>query len=129
MSADLDMLAFGAMLSLARAVMTIVIHGARFGGPAIRGNREDYPALTGVAARVVRAHTSFHEALLPFAIVVVAAALAHISNDRTVAAAQVFVASRIAHASFYIGGVRILRSVSFYLGLGSTIVIATQLMR
>jgi uncharacterized MAPEG superfamily protein len=127
MSPELAMLALSGLLSLSLALLTIAIHGAAFGGPAIRGNRETYPALRGVCGRVVRAHASLNEALIPFATIVIATSLCHVSNTLTAGAAAVFLAARIAHASFYVGGVRILRSVSFYVALGATIVIAMQL--
>jgi uncharacterized MAPEG superfamily protein len=127
MRTELAMLALCGLLSLALALLTVAVHGAAFGGPAIRSNREKYPVLSGLSGRVVRAHASLNEALLPFAIIVIAESLCHISNVRTACAAEVFLAARIAHASFYVGGVRILRSISFYLALGATIVIAAQL--
>jgi uncharacterized MAPEG superfamily protein len=127
MSTALAMLALSGLLSLALALLTIAIHGVAFGGPAIRGNRENFPVLSGASGRVVRAHASLNEALVPFAIIVIAASLCHVAGPLTAGAAEVFLAARIAHASFYIGGVRILRSVSFYVALGATIVIAVQL--
>jgi len=127
MSTELAMLTLSGLLSLMLALLTIAIHGAVFGGPAIRGNRENFPVLSGVSGRVVRAHASLNEALLPFAIVVIVTSLCHVTNALSAGAAEVFLGARIAHASFYIGGVRILRSVSFYVALGATIVIAVQL--
>jgi uncharacterized MAPEG superfamily protein len=127
MSTELAMLALSGLLSLMLALLTIAIHGATFGGPAIRGNRETFPVLSGVSGRVVRAHASLNEALVPFAITVIVTSLCHVTNTLTAGAAEVFLGARIAHASFYLGGVRILRSVSFYVALGATIVIAVQL--
>jgi uncharacterized MAPEG superfamily protein len=127
MSTELAILALSGLLSLALALLTIAIHGVTFGGPAIRGNRDTYPVLHGVCGRVVRAHASLNESLIPFAMIVIATSLCHVSNTLTAGAAQIFLAARIAHASFYIGGVRILRSISFYVGLGATIMIAVQL--
>ncbi len=94
---------------------------------AIRSNSESYTLLSGLSGRVVRAHASLNEALQPFAIIVIAASLCHASNVSTACAAEVFLAARIAHAPLYVGGVRILRSISFYIALGATIVIAAQL--
>jgi len=127
MSTELAMLTLSGLLSLTLALLTIAIHGAAFGGPAIRSNRENFPVLSGVSGRVVRAHTSLNEALVPFAIIVISASLCHVTNSLSAGAAEVFLGARIAHASFYIGGVRILRSISFYVALAATIVIAVQL--
>jgi len=127
MNTELAMLALSGLLSLTLALLTIAIHGVIFGGPAIRSNREDFPVLNGVSGRVVRAHASLNEALVPFAIIVIATSLCHVTNPVTASAAEVFLGARIAHASFYVGGVRILRSISFYVALGATIVIAVEL--
>jgi uncharacterized MAPEG superfamily protein len=127
MKTELAMLVLCGLLSLTVALLTVAVHGAAFGGPAIRSDRESYPVLSGLSGRVVRAHASLNEALLPFAVIVVAASLCHMSNVSTACAAEVFLAARIAHASLYVGGVRILRSISFYIALGATIVIAAQL--
>ena len=127
MSTELTTLALSGLLSLTLALLTIAIHGAAFGGPAIRSNRENFPVLSGVSGRVVRAHTRLNEALAPFAIIVIGASLCHVTNSLSAGAAEVFLGARIAHASFYIGGVRILRAISFYVALAATIVIAVQL--
>jgi uncharacterized MAPEG superfamily protein len=124
MNTELAMLALSGLLSLTLSLLTIAIHGVTFGGPAIRSNRETFPELSGVSGRMVRAHASLNEALVPFAMIVIATSL---TNTLTAGAAEVFLAARIAHASFYVGGVRILRSVSFYVALGATVVIAIQL--
>jgi uncharacterized MAPEG superfamily protein len=77
--------------------------------------------------RVVRAHANLNQALLPFAIIVIAAALLHVSNPVTVYAAIAFFAARVAHALLYLIGATPWRSISFYCGLIATIVFATQL--
>ncbi len=127
MSAELSVLVAAAGLSLALALATIGIHLHRFGGAMVRSNREDYPALQGLAGRVVRAQANLNEAMLPFAVVVLAAALAQVSNGLTAAAAETFLAARLAHAGLYLAGVPVLRSVAYYVGLAATLVFAAQL--
>jgi uncharacterized MAPEG superfamily protein len=87
MPIEILMLVMTGLLSLVVAVSTIAIHFRVYGGQMIRGNRDDFPRLAGVAMRVVRAHANLNEALLPFAIVVIAAAVLHVSNRLTVYAA------------------------------------------
>jgi uncharacterized MAPEG superfamily protein len=93
----------------------------------IRGNRSDFPPLQGVAMRVVRAHANLNEALLPFAIVVIAAALLRVSTPLTVYAAIAFFTARLAHALLYLIGATPWRSISYYCGLIATLVFAAQL--
>ena len=97
MPTEILMLVLTGLLSLVVAVLTIGIHFARFGGKAIRSNRDDYPPLEGLAMRVVRAHANLNEALLPFAVIALAASLLHVSNPVTIYAAIAFFAARVAH--------------------------------
>jgi len=127
MTTELLMLVLTGLLSLLVAFLTIAIHFRTYGGKMIRSNRDDFPPLEGVAMRVVRAHANLNEALLPFAIIVIAAALLHVSNPVTVYAAIAFFAARLAHALLYLIGATPWRSMSYYCGLIATIVFATQL--
>ncbi len=127
MSTEILMLVLTGLLSLAIAVLTIGIHFRAYGGKMIRSNRDDFPPLEGLAMRVVRAHANLNEALPPFAIVVIAAAVLHISNPMTVYAAITFFAARAAHALLYLVGATPWRSISYYCGLIATIAFTTQL--
>jgi uncharacterized MAPEG superfamily protein len=127
MPTEILMLVLTGLLSLVVAFLTIAIHFRTYGGKMIRSNRDDFPPLEGLAMRVVRAHANLNEALLPFAIVVIAAALLHDSNPVTVYAAIAFFAARVAHALLYLIGATPWRSISYYCGLIATIVFATQL--
>jgi uncharacterized MAPEG superfamily protein len=127
MSRELTMLVASGLLSLLLALATIGIHFHRFGGKIIRGNRDGYPPVVGLAARVTRAHGNLNEALLPFAILVIAATSLHVSNAVTAYASIAFFAARVAHAAFYLWGATPWRSVSFYAGMIATIALATQL--
>lgn len=127
MPTELVMLVLSGLLSLLVAALTIAIHFRAYGGKMIRGNRDDFPPLQGVAMRVVRAHANLNEALAPFAIVVIAAALVHVSNPLTVVAAIAFFAARVAHALFYLIGATPWRSLAYYGGLIATLILAAQL--
>ncbi len=128
MTTELTMLALVALLSPALAVLTIAVHFQRYDGPTIRDNRDDFPALDGLAARVVRAHASCNEALLPFAILVLIAASLHISTSLTAGAAIAFLAARTAHALLYLAGATPWRSMAFYAGLAATLAFANGLL-
>ncbi len=127
MPIELIMLVLTGLLSLVIAVLTIGIHFRRFGGKMIRGNRDNYPPVDGLAMRIIRAHNNLNEALLPFAIIVGAAVALHVSNQWTVYAAIAFFVARLAHAGLYIIGATPWRSISYYFGLLATIVLAAQL--
>ena len=127
MPTEILMLVLSGLLSLVVALATIAIHFRAYGGKMIRGNRDNFPALEGVAMRVARAHANLNEALLPFAIVVVAAALLHVTSPLTVYAAIAFFAARLAHALLYLIGATPWRSISYYCGLIATLIFAAQL--
>jgi uncharacterized MAPEG superfamily protein len=127
MSIPVLMLVACCLLSLVLAVLTIAIHFARFGGKMIRGNRDNFPPPTGVAARILRAHANLNEALLPFAILVFAAATIHAADNVMAAAATAFFAARLCHAALYLAGATPWRSISYYAGLTATVIFATQL--
>ena len=127
MPTEILMLVLTGLLSLVVAFLTIAIHFRAYGGKIIRGNRDDFPPLKGVPMRVVRAHANLNEALLPFAIIALAAALLHVSNPLTIYAAIAFFAARMAHALLYLLGATPWRSIAYYCGLIATLVFATQL--
>ena len=73
--------------------------------PTLAGNREGLPAITGWAGRAQRAHRNMLESLMLFAILVLAAKAAGISNAMTLLGAQLFFWGRVAHAVIYIAGI------------------------
>jgi hypothetical protein len=48
------MLASAALLTLLLSLLQIIVHIRAFGGATVRGNRENYPEASGLAARVQR---------------------------------------------------------------------------
>ena len=77
--------------------------------PAQAENRPgDLAALVPWVHRAHRAHLNMLEQFLPFAAVVVIAHLAGVSNPVTVWASTVFLALRVAHAVWMIGGLPVL---------------------
>ena len=128
MSTELSMLVWSGLLSLTLALAVIAIHFRSFGGKTIRGNRDAYPNLTGLAGRIVRAHANLNEALIPFTIVVLVAAAIHVSNAWTAGAAVAFLGARVAHAGLYAVGATPWRSISYYAGLIATLTFAAQII-
>jgi uncharacterized MAPEG superfamily protein len=123
---EMRALLWSALLCLGLVLLQIAIHIRRFGGDMVRGNRDDFPRLKGVAARVVRAHANLIESLVPFAAAIWAIQSLAISNRITVAAAVVFLAARVVHAASYVLGVTVVRSAAFYAGLVATVAVASQ---
>jgi uncharacterized MAPEG superfamily protein len=124
---EIRMLVWSALLSLLLPVAQIVIHIRSFGGDTIRGNRENYPSVSGVAARIARAHANLVENLVPFAAVILSLQVLGVSNRVTLASSVAYFVARLVHSLSYVFGVTHIRSAAFYGGLGATIAAALQL--
>ncbi|WP_027133321.1 MAPEG family protein [Geminicoccus roseus] len=116
-----------ALLCLALPFVYGPARARQVGGKALLGNRENLPPPDGVAGRGLRAHQNLIENLVPYAIVVLAAHAAGVSNTVTAIAAGVFLAARLVHAACYVAGITLARSVAYFAGVAATLVILVQL--
>jgi uncharacterized MAPEG superfamily protein len=118
-------------VALATALMWIPYTLAliRYGGlSAALGNREGaLPQLPAWAGRAKRAHANAVENLVVFAPIVLTAAWAGVTTPATAAAANVYLSSRLVHYFVYCAGIPLVRTLSFVLGWGATMVIAAAL--
>lgn len=83
----------------------------------VAGNREDFPPGAGWIGRAHRAHLNMVENLVPFAALVLAAAVMNTADAWTALGAQVFFYSRVVHAVVYTIGVPWLRTLAYVGGL------------
>jgi uncharacterized MAPEG superfamily protein len=100
----------------------------QIGAGPLLGNREGMPPITGWAGRARRAHQNMLENLPLFAILVLAADAADVSNASTVLGAQMFFFARLAHAALYIAGIGPLRAVAWGVSLAGLALILVQLL-
>jgi len=121
---------------LAAAVLTFVmlliaVSGAtlQVGLPTLAGNREPTPEITGWAGRAQRAHYNMLESLVLFAILVLTAHAAGVSNATTLLGAQLFFWGRVAHAVFYIAGIAWLRTAAWGVSILGLILLFVALVR
>jgi uncharacterized MAPEG superfamily protein len=124
---ELLMVAGAALLTLSLSLLQIGVHIRAFGGATVRGNHDDYPALSGLAARLARAHANAVESLVPFAAIVLATQSIGISNRSTVGGAALFLVARVVHAVSYSAGITILRSAAYYSGVIGMVMVAAEL--
>jgi uncharacterized MAPEG superfamily protein len=68
------------------------------------------------------------ESLLPFACLVLIAYSSGRVGELSVLGSQLFLASRVAHALFYIGGIKVLRTLAYFGGLAGMGLIVAQLL-
>jgi uncharacterized MAPEG superfamily protein len=128
MSVELTMLAYSAGL-LFVLVLIQASAGIRSQGLVPLANaRDGLPAATGFHARMLRVVDNHREGLTIFAPLVLAAAVAHVSNGTTVLGAQLFFYSRVVHAVLYLLGAPMVRPLAWAVGLAGTAMIFAALL-
>jgi uncharacterized MAPEG superfamily protein len=92
------------------------------------GNRDNLPDPKPFQGRTRRVVDNHREGLTMFAPLVLAAALAHVTNSWTVLGAQLFFWSRLAHAVLYLAGVPMIRPLAWGVGLVGTVMVLLALL-
>jgi uncharacterized MAPEG superfamily protein len=123
MTTEMTMLVYSTLL----LIVLVGIQGAagtrQFGFVDLAGNRDHVPPPSGFAGRAKRTVDNHREGLTMFAPVVLAAAIAHISSQRTVIGAEMFFYSRVVHAACYLIGIPYVRTLAFVVGLVGTLMV------
>jgi len=110
MKPELTLLTCAVVLTLAQAVVAVLGATLQVGLPALAGNREGLPEITGWAGRAARAHRNMLENLVLFAALVLVAVAAGRTNAMTLLGAQIFLYARLAYAVVYVAGIPWLRT-------------------
>jgi uncharacterized MAPEG superfamily protein len=117
MSVELLMLAYSAALFiviiLAQAGLAIDQNGLM----AQAGSRDNLPEPTVMRQRMQRLSANMQENLVLFAVVVLVASAAGISNETTALGASIFFYARVAHAIVYTAGWPMIRPLFYFAGL------------
>lgn len=106
-------------VALAFAQVLVAVTGAllQVGLPALAGNRDRVPELTGWAGRAKRAHHNMMESLPLFIALVFIGVAIQKSNQMTVLGAQLFFWGRFAYALLYTGGIAWLRTGAWFVSV------------
>lgn len=128
MSVELTMLAYSAALLLVLVLIQTMAGIRSVGLMPLANSRDGLPPPQGFHARALRCVDNHREGLTIFAPVVLAAAMAHVSNGTTVLGAQLFFYSRVAHAVLYLAGVPMIRPLAWAVGLAGTIMVLAALL-
>jgi uncharacterized MAPEG superfamily protein len=129
MSVELLMLLYSALLFLAIILAQAALGISQNGLMAQAGNRDSLPEPTVLRQRLQRLSANMQENLVMFAVVVLVASAAGVSNDATVLGASVFFYARVAHAIIYAFGWPVIRPLFYFAGLYGIVVIAVQVMK
>ena len=128
MTIELTMLVYSVallfLLILIQALAGVLAQGL----PEMAGSRDNLPDPKPFQARTKRIVDNHREGLALFAPLVLVAAVAHISNPRTVLGAQLFFYARVVHAALYLSGVPWIRPLAWGVGIAGTVLVFAPLV-
>ena len=111
MSTELQILAWTIVLGLVHVFVAAALSTQQRGLMWNAGNRDgDPPALTGAAARAVRANNNFLETFPFFAAAVLGVMLLKHATPQTALGAQVYFFARLVYLPVYVAGIPYLRT-------------------
>ena len=117
MSVELLMLAYSAALFIVIILAQAGLAIAQNGLMAQAGSRDNLPEPSVVRQRMQRLSANMQENLVLFAVVVLVASAAGVSNETTALGASIFFYARVAHAIVYAAGWPMIRPLFYFAGL------------
>lgn len=128
MKPELMLLAWAVALTFAQMLVAVTGATLQVGLPALAGNRENLPPITGWAGRAQRAHRNMLENLVLFAVLVLIAFYTQKTNNMTLLGAQLFFWARLAYAAIYLAGIAWLRTGVWFVSAAGLVLIFLQLL-
>jgi uncharacterized MAPEG superfamily protein len=128
LSVDLKMLVYSALLLLLIILAQAGLAISQNGLMAQAGSRDNLAEPSVVRQRLQRLTANMQENLVIFAIIVLAANAAGISNETTVLGATLFFYARVAHAVVYAFGWPMIRPLFYFVGVYGMVVIALEML-
>ena len=128
MSVELVMLVYSALLFLVIILVQAGLAIAQNGLVAQAGSRDNLPEASVLRQRLLRLTANMQENLVLFAIVVLVASAAGVSNDTTAMGATVFFFARVGHAIIYAFGWPMIRPLFYFAGLYGIVIIGLEVL-
>jgi uncharacterized MAPEG superfamily protein len=128
MSVELSMLVYSTALLILLVLIQATAGVQAQGLQPMAGPRDNLPEPKPFQARTKRVVDNHREGLTMFAPLVLAAALAHVSNSWTVLGAELFFWSRLIHAGLYLAGVPMIRPLAWVVGLVGILMVLAALL-
>ena len=128
MSVELSMLVYSTLLFLVIILTQAALAISQNGLVAQAGSRDSLPEPSVLRQRLQRLTANMQENLVMFAIVVLVAQAAGVSNITTAMAASLFFYARVAHAVIYAFGWPMIRPLFYFVGLYGIGAIAWQVL-
>ena len=129
MSVELLMLVYSAVLFLVVILMQAGLAISQNGLMTQAGSRDNLPEPTVLRKRMQRLTGNIQESLVMFAIVVLVAHAASVSNDTTALGATIFFYARLAHAIVYAFGWPMIRPLLYFVSLYGLVVILLEILK
>lgn len=117
MSTDLTLLVWAVALTLAQCVIAAVGAQTQVGLPALAGNRENLPAITGWPDRAARAHRNMLESLVLFAALVLVARVSERADAMTALGSELFFWARLVYVPVYLAGIPWVRTAALFVAM------------
>ena len=128
MKPELMLLLWSVLLTFLQMLVAVGTATLQVGLPALAGNREGLPVLTGWAGRAQRAHRNMLESLVLFAVLVLVAAMTDKTNSVTLLGAQLYFWARLAYAVVYLVGIPWVRTLVWLVSVIGIAMIFLQLI-
>ncbi len=128
MTPDLKLLVWSVALTVVQTVIAVLGAISAVGLPALAGNRENLPPITGWPDRAARSHRNMLESLVLFAALVLVAQVAGKANATTAMGAQLFFWARLSYVPVYIIGIPWVRTGVWGISVVGLVLIFSQLL-
>jgi uncharacterized MAPEG superfamily protein len=128
MSTDLMYLVWAVALCVVQMLIAVIAAQLQVGLPALAGNREPAPNLTGLAGRAQRAHKNMLENLPLFTVLVLVAAVTGHANAATAMGAMIFFWARLIYLGVYLAGIPFARTAIWAVSMVGLVIIFLQLI-
>lgn len=128
MTVELLMLAYSAVLLLVIILAQAGLAISQNGLMTQAGSRDNLPEPSVLRQRLLRLTGNLQENLLMFAIIVLVANAAGVSNDATAMGASIFFYARVAHAIIYAFGWPMVRPLFYFAGVYGMVVILLEIL-
>ena len=129
MTVELTMRVYSAALFFIIILIQAGLAIAQNGLMAQAGSRDNLPEPTILRQRLLRLTANMLENLVLFAIVVLVANAAGVSNETTVLGASIFFYARVGHAIIYAFGWPMIRPLFYFAGLYGIAIIALETLQ
>ncbi len=128
MTIELWLLVAAGILTFVQMLVAVQGSTMAVGLAKLSGNREDIGAFDGWTGRAHRAHRNMLENLPLFAILVLTAAAAGISNDLTLWGAHLFFWARLVYSGLYLAGIPWVRTGIWFVSVIGLVLIVIGLL-